>query len=50
MEGPDMIALARGMDCRFLVQLVTEHKIDEDEAFELVRELACKLAQLAYKL
>ena len=38
------------MDWRFLAQLVTEHKIDEDEAFELAPELAYKLAKRAYKL
>ena len=42
--------VARRMDCRFLAQLVTEHKIDEDEAFELAPELAYKLAKRAYKL
>jgi len=39
--------VARRMDCRFLAQLIAEHKIDEDEAFELARELAYTLA---YKL
>ena len=38
------------MDCRFLAQLVAEHKIDEDEAFELAPELAYELANKAYKL
>jgi glucuronate isomerase len=42
--------VARRMDCRFLAQLATEHKIDEDEAFELAPELAYKLAKRAYKL
>ena len=42
--------VARRMDCRFLAQLVTEHKIGEDEAFELAAELAYKLAKRAYKL
>jgi glucuronate isomerase len=42
--------VARRMDCRFLAQVVTEHKIDEDEAFELAPELAYKLAKRAYKL
>ncbi|MEO8740263.1 MAG: glucuronate isomerase [Casimicrobiaceae bacterium] len=42
--------VARRMDCRFLAQLVTEHKIGEDEAFELGPELAYKLAKCAYKL
>jgi glucuronate isomerase len=42
--------VARRMDCRFLAQLVAEHKIDEDEAFELAPELAYKLAKRAYNL
>ena len=42
--------VARRMDCRFLAQLVAEHRLEEDEAFELVPELAYKLAKRAYKL
>ncbi|HEY7945702.1 MAG TPA: glucuronate isomerase, partial [Casimicrobiaceae bacterium] len=42
--------VARRIDCRFLAQLVAEHKIDEDEAFELAPELAYGLAKRAYKL
>ena len=42
--------VARRMDCRFLAALVVEHKIEEDEAFELAPELAYKLAKRAYKL
>ena len=42
--------VARRMDCCFLAQLVAEHKIEEDEAFELAPELACGLAKRAYKL
>lgn len=42
--------VARRMDCRFLAQLVAEHKIEEDEAFELAPELAYRLAKRAYKL
>ncbi|MGH8851218.1 MAG: glucuronate isomerase [Casimicrobiaceae bacterium] len=42
--------VARRIDCRFLAQLVNEHKIDEDEAFELAPELAYGLAKRAYKL
>jgi glucuronate isomerase len=42
--------VARRMDCRFLAQLVAEHRIEEDEAFELAPELAYKLAKRAYKL
>jgi len=42
--------VARRIDCRFLAQLVAEHRIEEDEAFELAPELAYKLAKRAYKL
>jgi glucuronate isomerase len=42
--------VARRIDCRFLAQLVAEHRIGEDEAFELAPELAYKLAKAAYKL
>lgn len=42
--------LARRMDCNFLSQLVTEHRLDEDEAFELAHDLAYNLAKQAYKL
>src|SRR5664279_5087248 len=42
--------VARRMDCRFLATLVVEHKVGEDEAFELAPELAYGLAKRAYKL
>ena len=42
--------VARRMDCRFLAQLAVEHKIEQDEAFELAPELAYGLAKRAYKL
>ncbi len=42
--------VARRMDCRFLATLVVEHKIGEDEAFELAPDLAYGLAKRAYKL
>jgi glucuronate isomerase len=42
--------VARRIDCRFLATLVVEHKIDEDEAFELAPDLAYGLAKRAYKL
>jgi glucuronate isomerase len=42
--------VARRMDCRFLATLVVEHKIDEDEAFELAPLLAYGFAKTAYKL
>ena len=42
--------VARRMDCRFLATLALEHKIGEDEAFELAPLLAHDLAKRAYKL
>jgi glucuronate isomerase len=42
--------VARRMDCRFLATLVVEHKIAEDEAYELAPELAYGLAKRAYRL
>jgi glucuronate isomerase len=42
--------VARRIDCRFLATLVREHRIGEDEAFELAPELAYRLAKRAYRL
>ena len=42
--------VARRIDCRFLATLAVEHKIDEDEAFELAPQLAYSLAKQAYRL
>jgi glucuronate isomerase len=42
--------VARRMDASFLARLVAEHKIDEDEAVELARELTVGLVKKAYKL
>jgi glucuronate isomerase len=42
--------VARRVDCSFLARLVTEHRIQEDEAFEVASELAYGLALKAYKL
>jgi len=42
--------VARRIDCRFLATLVREHRLAEDEAFELAPELAYRLAKRAYKL
>ena len=42
--------LARRMDCNFLSQLVTEHRLAEDEAMELAYDLAYGLAKQAYRL
>ena len=50
MSIPARHDVARRIDCRFLATLVLEHKIGEDEAFELAPELAYGLAKRAYKL
>lgn len=42
--------VARRIDCRFLATLVVEHRMAEDEAFELAPELAYGLAKRAYRL
>jgi glucuronate isomerase len=42
--------VARRVDCSFLAKLVTEHRLDEDEAFELAHELTYGLVKKAYKL
>ncbi len=42
--------VARRMDASFLARLVAEHRIEEDEAVELARELAVGLVKKAYKL
>ena len=42
--------VARRVDCSFLARLVVEHRLDEDEAFDLARELTCGLVKKAYRL
>jgi glucuronate isomerase len=42
--------VARRIDCRFLATMALEHRIGEDEAFELAPLLAHDLAKAAYKL
>ncbi len=42
--------VARRMDCAWLAQLVAEHRLEEDEAFEVARALAYDLVKAAYKL
>jgi glucuronate isomerase len=42
--------VARRVDSGFLARLVAEHRLDEEEAFELVRELTYGLVRRAYKL
>ncbi|MGA7339538.1 MAG: glucuronate isomerase [Terracidiphilus sp.] len=42
--------MARRIDCAFLGRLVAEHRLDEDEACEVARELTYGLVKKAYKL
>jgi glucuronate isomerase len=42
--------VARRMDCGFLARLVAEHRLDEDEACEVVVGLAYDLPKRAYRL
>jgi len=42
--------VARRIDCAFLARLVSEHRLDEDEAFELAHDLTYGLVKKAYKL
>jgi glucuronate isomerase len=42
--------VARRIDCAFLGRLVAQHRLDEDEAFELVLDLTVSLVKKAYKL
>ncbi len=42
--------VARRVDCAFLARLVAEHRLDEDEAFEVAHDLAYRLVRQAYKL
>jgi glucuronate isomerase len=42
--------VARRMDCGHLAKLVAEHRLDEDEAFDLARDLTSTLVRRAYKL
>jgi glucuronate isomerase len=42
--------VARRVDCTFLARLVAEHRLAEDEAFEVAHDLAYRLAKEAYRL
>lgn len=42
--------VARRVDCAFLARLVAEHRLEEEEAFELVQELTVGLVKKAYRL
>ncbi len=47
---PSRHDVARRIDCAFLGRLVAEHRLDEDEAFEVAHELTYDLVKKAYKL
>ncbi|MGQ8364973.1 glucuronate isomerase [Glaciecola sp. 1036] len=42
--------VARRIDCRFLAQLVVEHRVSESEATSIAKQLTYDLAKKAYKL
>ncbi|KQY13935.1 glucuronate isomerase [Rhizobium sp. Root482] len=42
--------MARRVDCAYLARLVADHRLDEEEAFDLAGELAYGLAKKAYRL
>jgi glucuronate isomerase len=47
---PSRHDVARRIDCAFLARLVAEHRLDEDEAFEVIHDLTVNLVRKAYKL
>ncbi|KMT64932.1 glucuronate isomerase [Catenovulum maritimum] len=47
---PSRHDVARRIDCRFLAQLVTEHRITEEAAHDLAYDLSYRLAKEAYQL
>jgi glucuronate isomerase len=42
--------MARRVDCSLLARLVAEHRLDEDEALEVARDLTYHLVKKAYRL
>jgi glucuronate isomerase len=42
--------MARRIDCRFLAELVCEHRLPEDEAREIAIDLAYNLVKKTYHL
>lgn len=50
MSIPARHDLARRADAGFLAELVTTHRLDEDEAYELARMMAGDAARKAYRL
>ncbi|ABY39767.1 glucuronate isomerase [Brucella suis] len=42
--------MARRVDCAYLAGLVADHRLEEDEAYEVAHDLAYRLAKQTYKL
>jgi glucuronate isomerase len=42
--------VARRVDCAYLARLVTEGRLDEAEALEVIQELTVGLVRRAYRL
>ena len=42
--------VARRIDCAFLAKLVSQHRLDEDEAFDVAHDLTYGLVKKAYRL
>jgi glucuronate isomerase len=47
---PSRHDVARRIDCAFLARLVAEHRLEEQEAFEVAQDLTVNLVRKAYKL
>ena len=50
LSSPARHDVARRMDCSFLAKLVAEHRLAEDEAFEVALDLTYRLVKKAYRL
>jgi glucuronate isomerase len=42
--------MARRVDCAFLAKLVAEHRLEEEDAFEVAQDLAYSIVKKAYRL
>ncbi|MGN6145357.1 MAG: glucuronate isomerase [Mesorhizobium sp.] len=42
--------MARRIDCAYLAELVSDHRLEEDEAYEVAHDLAYNLVKKAYRL
>jgi glucuronate isomerase len=47
---PSRHDVARRIDCAFLSRLVSEHRLDESEALEVIQDLTVNLVRKAYRL